>query len=382
MSLLNFTEEHDLFRKTVKQFVEKEIRPNVEQWELEGKTPRHVWERAGELGFLGLTYPEEYGGMNADYLYTLILSEELARCDSPGVSLGLAVQTDMATPAIAHFGNEFLKRNYLEPAIRGKMICSIAVTEPGCGSDVAGIRTKAVKHGDSYLINGTKMFITNGTQADFLTLLARTSDAQGHGGFSLFVVPTSTHGFSVGRSLKKISHLSSDTAEIVLEDVRVSEEHRIGDEGKGFVYQMKQFQFERLAGAFQMLGAMKRCYELTKTYIQQRETFGQALASYQVTKHKMAQMLAEIMSVEALAQYCVSRVQAGGDFTRDTSILKLIAAQTQMRVSNECCQLHGGYGLMSEYAVARYYRDSKLSEIGGGSNEVMKEIIAKMEGFR
>ena len=381
MSSMPFKEEHKIFRETVRKFVEKELRPNVEQWETEGKTPRSIWKRAGDLGILGISYPEEYGGMNADYLYTLICAEEMGKCDSLGVCLGLTVQSDMATPALAHHGSETLKKKYLAPAIAGDIICSIAVTEPGCGSDVAGLKTRAELDGDSYVLNGTKMFITNGTQADFLTVLARTSKDPGHNAFSLFIVPSDTPGFSVGRALKKTCHPSSDTAEIILDNVRIPKENLIGQEGRGFQYQMEQFEFERLAGSFQMLGAMKRCYELTKVYVHQRETFGKPLSTRQVIKHKMAQMIADITAIEALAGLCVAKVNRKEHYSKEASMLKLLAAQTQVRVSNECCQLHGGYGVMQEYAVARYYRDSKLSEIGGGANEIMLEIISKLEGF-
>ena len=381
MSLINYTKEQLLFRDTVREFVAKELRPHALEWEDAGHTPRKIWERCGELGLLGITYPAKYGGLDADYVMTLILAEEMSQCDSPGIGLGISVQTDMATPALAIHGSEELKTKYLAPAIKGEMICSIAVTEPGAGSDVAALTTKAVRDGDHYVINGAKTFITNGTQADFLTLLARTSDAPGHRSFSLFVVPTNTPGFSVGKVLKKTCYPSSDTAEIVLEDVRVPVGNVIGEENKGFIYQMQQFQLERLVGSFSMLGGMKRCYELTKQYIQEREVFGGKLGSFQVTQHKMAQMISEITVVEALAHMCVKKVMEAADFTKEASMLKLIAAQTQQRVTEECVQMHGGYGLMAEYPISRYFRDSKLAGIGGGSNEIMKEIICKYEGL-
>lgn len=379
--MIQFTKEQELFRTTVREFVDQEIRPNVLQWETVGKTPRWVWKRCAELGILGAVYPAEYGGLDLDYSYTLIATEELAKCGSPGVSLGIAVQTDMATPALATHGNEEIKEKYLKPALTGEMICSIAVSEPNCGSDVAGLQTKAVKDGEEYVINGSKMWITNGTQADFITLLARTSPAEGYQSFSLFVVPTDTQGFSVSRALKKTCYPSSDTAELVFEEMRIPASHLIGKEGMGFMYQMEQFQVERLAGAIAMLGGMKRCYQLTKDYVHQREAFGQKLADMQVTQHKMAQILTEIVAVESMAHMCVQKVNRSEEFTKEASMLKLFAAQVQQRVLNECCQLHGGAGLMAEYEVARYFRDTKLAEIGGGSNEVMKKIIAKMEGF-
>lgn len=382
MSMIEFTPEHEAFRDSVRKFIEKEIRPNAELWEEAGRTPRSVWKGCGELGFLGISYPEEAGGLGADFTYNYIFSEEMGRCGSPGVATGLAVQTDMATPALVEYGNKFLKEKYLKPAIAGDMICSIAITEPNCGSDVAGIQTRAVRDGDDYVINGRKTFITNGTQADFLTLLARTSDKPGHHCFSLFVVPTKMKGFSVGKVLKKICHPSSDTAEIVLQDVRLSKDYLIGEEGEGFIYQMRQFQYERLAGVANAIGMMKRGYELTKKYCQERETFGKPLIQRQVVQHKLAELFAEITLIESLALRCVHMIQQKQDVSKLVTVLKLKGARAKVCVLEECVQLHGGYGLMHEYEVSRLYRDAKLTTIGGGSNEMMLEILGKMEGLR
>lgn len=378
---MQFSEEHKMFKKMVRDFVDKEIRPNVEKWEDEGRTPREVWQKCGELGFLGIHYPKEVGGQGLDYSFTALFHEEMAKCGSPGVALGLCVQTDMATPALAHHGSDFLRKEYLVPAIKGEMISSIAVSEPNAGSDVASIRTQAKRDGDDWVINGTKTFITNGTQCDFICLLARTSDEPGYKGMSLFVVPSKTPGFSRGKTLKKVCFHSSDTAEIILENVRVSKDHLIGEEGKGFIYQMQQFQVERLGGCVMSLGAIKQCYQLTKKYIFEREAFGSPLVKMQTIRHKMAQMAAEISVVESAVRSCVAKSVAREDFTKEVSMLKLIMAQVQHRVMDECVQIHGGWGLMSEYEVARYFRDVKLAAIGGGTNEVMKEIISKMEGF-
>ncbi len=376
-----FDNEHKMFKKSVGEFVEKEIRPHTEEWEAQGFTPRSVWKRCGELGFLGVTYSSEYGGSGADHGYSYIFNLEMGKCGSPGVALGLSVQCDMATPALAKHGSEFLRKAYLAPAIAGDVICSIAVSEPDHGSDVAAIETKAVKDGDDYVINGRKMWITNGTQADFLTVLVRTTPGTGYQGMSLFIVPTTTPGVTPGKRLKKTCFPSSDTSEIVFDNARVSKEHLIGQEGKGFVYQMEQFQFERLAAVALALGGLKRCYELTKKYIFDRNAFGRPLSAHQVTRHKMAQMISEISMIEAMSLKCVQMASLGVDFTKDVSMLKLIAAQTQQRVAEECVQLHGGYGLITEFEVARYFRDAKLLGIGGGTNEIMKEIIAKMEGM-
>lgn len=381
MSLLNLTEEHELFRASVKKYVDTELRPKVEEYENKGLTPNSVWKRCGELGFLGIPYPEQYGGMEADYSYSYILHEELAKCGSPGVVLGLAVQTDMSTPALEKHGSDYLKEKYLAPAIAGDMVTCIAVSEPDCGSDVAGLKTRAVLEGDHYVINGRKMWITNGSRADYVTLLARTSDEPGHRCFSLFVVPTDLEGFSHSKPFKKTCYLASDTVELILDNVRVPKENLIGHENMGFIYQMEQFQYERLAACCQMVGGMKRCYDLTKQYIKDRIAFGVPLAKMQVTRHKMAQMISEISAVDAMTQLCVVKAIEGGDFTKEVSMLKIVAAQTQQRVLDECVQLHGGMGLMQETEVARYFRDSKLAAIGGGSTEVMKEIIAKIERY-
>jgi citronellyl-CoA dehydrogenase len=379
--MIGLTEEHKIFQKTVRDFVDREIRPYVAEWEAAGRTPREFWKKCGELGFLGINYAEEFGGMNADHTYTAIFHQEMGQCGSCGVALGIAVQTDMATPALAKHGNPFLKEKYLAAAIRGDMICALGVTEPDRGSDVAAMSTKAFKKGDSWVISGAKTFITNGIQADFVTLLARTNERPGFAGLSLFVVPTNLPGFSRGKILKKTCYFASDTAELILDGVEVSSQHLIGEEGQGFIYQMEQFQFERLAACLLSLGGIKRSYRLTKKFIHERSAFGMLLAKMQVTRHKMAQMRAEIQMIENSVYACVMKANMGIDFTKDVSMLKLVAAQMQQRILEECVQIHGGCGLMEEYEVARYFRDSKLFGIGGGTNEIMKEIICKYEGL-
>ena len=378
---MKFTEEHKMFKKTVQDFVTKEIRPHVLEWEHEGCTPREVWRKCGEMGFLGIIYPEALGGQGLDLSYSTIFLSELAKCGSCGVALGISVQTDMATPAIAKHGNMFLKKNFLMPAIKGEQICSIAVSEPDHGSDVAGIETKAVKVGDKWRITGRKTFITNGTQSDWLCCLVRTNDRPGYGGLSLFVIPADAPGYSRGKTLKKVLYPSSDTAEIILDNVELSNDYLIGDEGKGFYYQMEQFQLERLAACAMAWGAMKHVWELTKRYISERQAFGRPLYKMQTISHKMVQMLSEIKLIENSLFSCVARANGGVDITKDVSLLKLSAAQMQQKVMDECVQIHGGWGLMEEYEVARYFRDSKLTAIGGGTNEIMKEIVAKMEGW-
>lgn len=379
--MIQLTDEQKLFKKTVKDFVEKEIRPQVEEWEEAGVTARSLWKKCGALGFFGVRYPEAFGGMNADFTYSSILFQELAKCGSAGVALGLSVQAEMATPAIADQGSDYLKKTYLMPAIQGDMICAIGVSEPDHGSDVAAIETRATKQGSNWVIQGRKTYITNGTQADFITLLARTNDKPGYAGLSLFVAPTHLPGFSCGKILKKTCYLASDTAELVFDNYVLPEQNLIGQEGRGFLYQMKQFQFERLVACHLGLGVMKRAYELTKRFIHERVAFGQPLVKMQTIRHKMAQICADIELIENSVDACVQLANQGVDFTKQVSMLKLSMAQTQQRVLEECVQIHGGAGLMREYEVARYFRDSKLGGIGGGTNEIMKEIIAKMEGL-
>lgn len=379
--MLKLTEEHLLFKESVKNFVDKEIRENVLEWEDVGRTPKKVWRRCGEMGFLGINYPEKFGGMGLDFSYTSIFHQEMAKCGSLGVALGLSVQTDMATPAIAKYGSDFLRENYLVPAIKGNKICAIAVSEPDAGSDVSAIRTRARKNGDSWVIDGQKTFITNGSQADFITLLARTNEDTGYKGLSLFVVPTDLEGFSCGKILKKTCYQSSDTAEISFNSLKLSKDHLIGEEGRGFLYQMEQFQLERLAVCFLSLGCLKRCYSVTKRYVKERNAFGRPLIGLQTIRHKLAQMLSEISLLENSINTVVAKINQGFDITKDVSMLKLVAAQIQQRQLEECVQIHGGWGLMQEYEVARYFRDSKLLGIGGGTSEIMKEIICKMEGL-
>lgn len=382
MSYFELGEEERIFQESVRDFIEQEIRPFVLAWEKQGFVPRTLWKQLGHLGYLGVRYPEAVGGGGASYLYTYLLFKALGGCGSPGVALAIGVQSEMSIPALAKLGNVFLRENFLLPAFLGEKIGSVAVTEPSGGSNVASIRTTAKKEGDSYKITGQKTFITNATQADFFTLLVRTSNAPGYQSFSLFIVPTETPGVSVGKALDKICYPSSDTAEVFLNDVVLSRDYLIGEAGQGFQYQMEQFQWERLIGVILSLGAMKRCYQLTKQYCLEREVFGKPLVSFQVTQHKMAELCSKIALIESMTEMCVAMAIKNQDFTKEVSMLKLIAASTQMAVLEECVQLHGGNGLMTEYEVARYFRDAKLLSIGGGTNEIMKEIIIKYEGLR
>ncbi len=377
---LYFTEEHEMFRQTVRRFVETEINPHVEAWEESRTFPAHdLFKKAGNLGLLGITYPEEYGGMGLDYWYQVIMLEEVGRADCAGVPMALAVQTDMATPALAEYGTPQQKEKFLAPAISGDAVFAIAVSEPDAGSDVAAIRTRAVADGDDYVINGSKMWITSGTQADYLTLLARTSGEYGFKGMSLIIVPTDTPGFSVSRKLEKLGNHSSDTAILTFEDVRVPQANRIGAEGMGFILQMRQFQKERLAGTLMSVSGMERIIRLTIDYTRQRQTFGKPLIDNQWIHFKITELLTEVEALRQLAYHCTRMLVAGMDLTKEVSMAKLKAGRLAREVADTCLQFHGGMGYVEEYPMARYFRDARLLSIGGGADEIMMGIIAKYE---
>jgi citronellyl-CoA dehydrogenase len=379
---MKFTQEHEMFRQMVRRFVEEEINPHVEEWEEVGIFPAHdLFKKMGDLGMLGLTYPEEYGGQGLDFWYTTILCEEVGKANASGVPMGITVHTDMCTPALAHFGSDELKQQFLAPSIAGEMVGCIGVTEPDAGSDVASIRTRAESDGDDWVINGRKLYITNGTQADWVCLLARTSDEGGFRGMSLIIVPTKTPGFSVSRKLRKLGNHSSDTAELMLDNVRVPKANTIGPEGMGFILQMQQFQRERLVGAITTYSSLERTVRDTIAYTQQRCAFGQPLIDNQAIHFRMAELLTEI---EMLKQFCYAAVEKmvdGEDITREASMAKLKAGRLAREVTDSCLQYYGGMGYMEETPISRAYRDARLLSIGGGADEVMLGIICKLEGI-
>ncbi len=379
---MEFTREHEMFRESVRRFVEQEINPHADEWEEAGIFPAHeLFKKMGDLGFLGLTYPEEYGGLGLDFGYTLVMCEELGKASCAGVPMGIVVHTDMCTPALAQFGSDELKRQFLEPSIRGDVVGCIGVSEPDAGSDVASIRTRAVPDGDDWVITGRKLFITNGTQADWVCLLARTSEERGSRGMSLIIVPTGTPGFSVSRKLRKLGNHSSDTAELVLDQVRVPRANTIGPEGMGFILQMQQFQRERLVGAIMAYSSCERMVRMTIDYTRQRHAFGQPLINNQVIHFRLAELLTEIELLRQLCHYCAGKLIAGEDITREASMAKLKAGRLSREVADSCLQFHGGMGYMEESLISRAYRDSRLLSIGGGADEVMLGIIAKLEGI-
>lgn len=380
---MEFSQEHQMFRKSLRQFIKTEINPYVEKWEEEEIFPaKELFKKMGEQGFLGMSYPEEYGGSGLDYSYHVVLAEELGRvCNCAGVPMAIAVQTDMATPALAAFGSEELKEKYLAPAIRGDMVAAIAVSEPNAGSDVASIQTRADADGDHYVINGSKLYITNGTQADWLCLLARTSPGTGFKGMSLIVVPTDTPGFKVSRKLKKLGNHSSDTAELFFEDMRVPKANLIGVEGMGFILQMQQFQKERLIGAVMATCGAERIVRMTIDYCRERSTFGLPLIDNQWIHFKLSELLTEIEILKQFNYHCAREMVKGEDVTKEVSMAKLKSGRLVREVADTCIQFHGGMGYMEEYPMARYFRDARLVSIGGGADEVMLGIIAKFEGI-
>lgn len=378
-----YSEEQKAFQQSIRDFVEKEINPHIDEWERARIFPAHrIFKRCGELGMLGVSYDARYGGAGLDYSWTAAYVEALAeRCACNGIPMAIMVQTDMCTRALHDFGSQELKERWLRPSISGDAVGAIGVSEPGAGSDVFAIQTTARRDGDFYVVNGRKIFITNGTQADYVTTLVKTDPKAGHRGFSLLIVPTDTPGFAVANKLEKIGNHSSDTAELVYEDVRVPVGNRIGEEGLGFVYQMRQFQKERLVASLSAVAGAQAMLDRTVQYVKDRKVFGGPLAKKQHVQFTLAGLQTEIEMLRQLNYHCVRKVVAGEDATRETSMAKLAAGRIVRHVADWCLQFHGGYGYMDEYLVSRFWRDSRLLSIGGGADEVMLQIIAKLEGY-
>ena len=377
-----FTEEHEAFRQMVRGVVETEVEPHVDEWEAARIAPLHdLFATFAAQGMLGLEYDPRWGGQGVDHSYTMVLMEELGRASSGGVTMATQVQTDMATPSLAQFGTDELREEYLAPAIAGEMVCSIAVSEPEAGSDVAGLRTHARRDGDDWIINGSKTWITNGTQADWLCLLVRTSDEGGYAGMSQVVFPTDTPGFRVDAAIEKMGMHSSDTATLTFEECRVPVRNTIGDIGRGFQQQMQQFVKERMVGVYGAVGGMELALERTRDHLARREVFGRPLTEHQHLQMRFAHLAAE---VDLLRQYCYTIVEAyvaGEDCTWMASVAKYKAGRLVRQVADECVQVHGGMGFAEELWVARYFRDTRLISIGGGADEVMLRTIARMQGW-
>jgi len=378
---MQFTDEHDMLRNTVKRFVEDEINPHVDQWEAEGMFPAHeLFKKAGELGLFGLNRPEAYGGSGLDYSYSIVAAEELGRCRAGGVPMAMGVQSDMATPALARFGSDALRAEFLAPVIAGDQVCCVGVSEPGAGSDVARITTRAVKDGDDYVITGRKLWITSGTQADWMCTLANTSDDHPHRNKSLIIVPLDAAGIDRSRKLDKMGMRCSDTAEIYLDEVRVPQRYRIGDEGAGFFYQMLQFQEERLWGAANVLRGLENGIADTIEYTRGRQAFGRSILDNQVVHYRLAELQTEVECLRSLVYRATEAYVAGENVTLLASMAKLKAGRLAREVADSCLQYWGGMGFMNETNITRLYRDLRLISIGGGADEVMLGIICKLQG--
>ncbi len=380
---MQLTQEHDDFRRVVAEVVEKEINPFVDEWERQGTFPAHeLFPKLGQVGIFGIEYDPEYGGLGLDHSYTLVMAEALGQVSCAGLPMAIMVQAAMATPALAKHGSHDLKQKYLAPVIAGEQVCSVAVSEPDAGSDVAGIRTKAVRDADEWVINGSKLYITNGTQADWICLLARTEEGStGFAGMSMIIVPTDTPGFSVSRKLEKLGNWSSDTAELSFDNVRVPVANTIGEPGRGFQMQMEQFQIERLVGAYSATASAEIALRRTIEYLQVRQAFGKPLLANQHLKYRLAELLAEVDMLREYNHAAAARIVDGQDATRMATISKLKAGRLTREVADTCLQFHGGMGYMEETWTSRYFRDARLLSIGGGADEVMLRILTVLEGM-
>jgi citronellyl-CoA dehydrogenase len=375
-----FTEDHEMLRKTVRDWCAKELHPHVEEWEKACIFPRSVFDQAAELGLLGIRIPEEYGGQGLDWWFTTAYAEEMVSCGMAGLTMGILVHSDMATPIINEIGTDYHKRNFLVPAVKGQAIAALGITEPDAGSDVAGIRTTARKVGDDYVINGSKTFITNGTRADFITLAVRTGGPD-HGGISLVLFPTDTKGYSVSKKLEKIGNHSSDTAELFFEDCKIPAKNLLGSENAGFYYIMQNFQGERLVGALTSIAGSQRMLDKTVGYCKERKAFGRPIIGFQTTRHLIVQLETELEAARQLAYRAVDLIVRGQNATREITMSKLFAGELACKVADRCLQLHGGMGYMAETEVSRVWRDTRLITIGGGTSEIMKEILGKLQGL-
>ena len=394
MSLPTLTDEHAMLRRTVRAFVEKEVVPQVDAWEEAGRIPRAFWRRLGELGLLGLEFPTEYGGAGGDFLSSVVLGEEMARCRSGGVAFSVLVHTDMSSPWLTRYGTDAQKHRYLPGIVSGETVCALGITEPGTGSDMASITTRAVRDGDRYRLTGSKMFITNGVYGDLYFVAARVAgrgEAEGepsnsisqggknkrHHGISMFLVERDTPGFTVSRRLDKMGMRASDTAELSLQDCPVPALNLLGEEGRGFHQLAAGLQRERIMAAVLALSGAAQALEDTLAYVRERHAFGEPLAAKQALRHRLADMATEIEAARQLVYHAASLYTAGRDCVTEVSMAKLFATEVANRVAYQAVQLHGGYGYMSEFPVERFFRDVRLWTIASGTSEIMREIVAK-----
>src|SRR5262245_59705642 len=375
-----FREEHEIFRKTLRDWVSKELTPHATEWDEALIFPREVFKKAGEMGCLGASYPEDVGGHGGDWWYTAVWGEELVRSNCAGVNMALAVQSTMATPVINDIGTREQKDEFLVPALRGDKIAALGISEPSCGSDVASIRTNARKVGDEYVINGAKCWITNGTRADFITLAVRTGEA-GYGGISLMLFPTDVKGFKVTKKIKKAGNHASDTAELSFEDCRVPKCYLLGEENSGFYYIMMNLQGERLIAAVKAFAAAQWSLDNTIRYCQERQAFGRPILKFQLWRHTFAELATEIEAARWLTYRAVDLFNRKQDAVKEITMAKLFAGELLQKVTDRCLQAHGGFGYSDEFPISRAWRDGRLSTIGGGTSEGMHEILANQFGW-
>lgn len=373
----HFTPDHDLFRQSFRDFLEREVVPHVDAWEVAGEVPREVFRKFGEMGFFGIPYAEEHGGLGLDFMHSVIFMEEMARIDSGGTGASIGAHVYLALSHLDNEGTEAQKHHYLRKGIAGELFGCLAITEPGGGSDVAAMRTTALRDGDHYVINGSKTFITNGTTSDFLIVAAKTAPEAKAAGISMFVIDRDTPGITA-KALDKLGWRASDTGEIWFDNVRVPATALMGQEGSGFYYIMQKFALERIAMAVGAVAASDHALQHTVRYMREREAFGRSLDRFQVLRHRVAQMASEIEMQRQFVYHICHRHAKGDYVVKEAAMAKLLATQLSDRVATECLQMFGGYGFMEDYPMARNYRDTRLGQIGGGTSEVMCEIIAKM----
>ncbi len=376
MQATQLTAEHQIFRETLRLFIHKEILPHIDRWEKEGQIDRTIWKKMGEMGFLGLNYPEEYGGLNVDFYYSMILCEELSHCYSGGFTISALVIQYMSAPYLFKHASETLKRQYLSGVIAGELVSAVAITEPGAGSDIQHIKTTAVREGDYYLVNGSKTFITSGYYGDFFITAVKTDPSKKSKGISLLLIDRHSHGVSANK-INKMGWHASDTAELGFDQVKVPITHLIGEEGAGFKYLMGGLQLERLTAAIHSLSTADSALKYTLEYIDKREAFGKKLRDFQTVRHRIAQMVADLETTRAFVYHCCDLQQRDEYAVQECSIAKLQTSELAIRVVNQCLQLFGGYGFTEDYKIARLYRDIRVGTIIAGTSEIMLEIIAK-----
>ena len=377
MAHQHFTEEHELFRQSFRSFLDKEAIPNIDQWEEDRRTPRDIWKKMGDMGFLGLGYPQKYGGQELDFFFDVVFNEELGKCGSGGFAITQQVVQYMSGPYILKYGSDFLKEKYLPGLISGELISSIGITEPGAGSDVQNIQTRAIKDGDHYLVNGSKTFITNGVYGDLIVTVVKTDPDAGAAGVSLLVVEQKMEGVSA-RKLKKLGWHSSDTAELSFDNVKVPVENLVGEEGRGFYYLMNGLQLERICAMPAAVSGCEKAIEISLQYMSERQAFGRSIDKFQVLRHRIAQLASEVEALKSFTYHCCDLYNREIYDVKLCSMLKLLGSELSEKIATQCLQFFGGYGYMEEYPMARMYRDVRVSTIGGGSSEVMREILAKM----